>query len=701
MGDSCHHRPMRLTSVSMFVLGGSLWLMGCPGTTLAPVGGECPRPGRGTTVGCRAGLVCAYGRCREDCTSSRDCDAGRRCLVNADGANVCSLEAEDTCRAASDCAGGLSCARGECRTECEGDTDCVNGTCSSGTCTEAVSMSMPDGALCTSDEGCRGGSVCAIGRCRPSCAEGCDRDSRCLSDLGTLGCSLPDENDCTDTSECTDGLVCVASECRTECTADTDCAPGGRCVESSCDEPMGMGPVDAYVPPGVDGGRIAVPDAFIPGIDGGPRGAQTQLATAFTTNPLPSQTVEVLSGWISPMMPARDIVAGSFLAPIGVSITGRSDPDGRGVGYVGTVDGTGAARIFRFPGDAPELATERSSDVAAASDLIDLALLEDGAVVRGLFVRSHTEDMPTTQAGWTWTEGSAPAPYNRNVGTFGHGVYTFGQAAIAGGERTVGPDQDLRYLVRERERVEIATEPVRYEAGEPFLSALDVGARVAASDRTTSLFTSDPLTIRALPDFALVWDPETGTSTMLRLREEGGTLRTSYERLGFLDATDAPPVIAQQHLIRTEALVALPNGPTTTLHQISCPEPSECVSEAMQFLPTPGGTSATTLAAAPLRNGYALFTVDSEGIVLRVLRRDLSVVPGYDDGRTLEALGTSTLSMDGGTYTLMDLEAYAYAVEDAGGSTQSVTLLVAGLFTNFTSRQMRLWVSGVRVEVPR
>ncbi len=73
----------------------------------------------------------------------------------------------------------------------------------------------------------------------------------------------------------------------------------------------------------------------------------------------------------------------------------------------------------------------------------------------------------------------------------------------------------------------------------------------------------------------------------------------------------------------------------------------------------------------------------------------------YDDGRTLEALGTSTLSMDGGTYTLMDLEAYAYAVEDAGGSTQSVTLLVAGLFTNFTSRQMRLWVSGVRVEVPR
>jgi hypothetical protein len=188
---------------------------------------------------------------------------------------------------------------------------------------------------------------------------------------------------------------------------------------------------------------------------------------------------------------------------------------------------------------------------------------------------------------------------------------------------------------------------------------------------------------------------------MLRLREEGGTLRTSYERLGFLDATDAPPVIAQQHLIRTEALVALPNGPTTTLHQISCPEPSECVSEAMQFLPTPGGTSATTLAAAPLRNGYALFTVDSEGIVLRVLRRDLSVVPGYDDGRTLEALGTSTLSMDGGTYTLMDLEAYAYAVEDAGGSTQSVTLLVAGLFTNFTSRQMRLWVSGVRVEVPR
>ena len=147
---------------------------------------------------------------------------------------------------------------------------------------------------------------------------------------------------------------------------------------------------------------------------------------------------------------------------------------------------------------------------------------------------------------------------------------------------------------------------------------------------------------------------------------------------------------------------------TTKLSSTSIRTPSWTPRRNRRFTPpvtpairlTPGGTSATTLAAAPLRNGYALVTVDSEGIVLRVLRRDLSVVPGYDDGRTLEALGTSTLSMDGGTYNLMELEAYAYAVEDAGGSTRSVTLLVAGLFTNFTTRQMRLWVSGVRVEVP-
>ncbi|MBX7196693.1 MAG: hypothetical protein K1X94_31865 [Sandaracinaceae bacterium] len=680
----------------------SALLVACPGTTLSPLGGECSRPGRGAAAGCRAGLTCAYGRCREDCTSSRDCALGRRCLANPDGVNVCSLETDDTCRAASDCPAELSCTRGECRTACDTDADCAGGTCSSSACTEPVSMSMPDGSPCTSDLGCLTGSLCGASRCRPACEGGCDRASRCLNVMGVLGCALPDENECTDTTDCTDGLVCVASECRTECTTDGECGPGGHCVDSSCDEPMGTGLVDAAVAPGVDAGRVAVPDAWYMRFDGGPRGSQTQLAQAFTANPLPSQTVRVLPSWISPSMPARDIVVGSMLAPIGVTLTARSDADGRGVGFVGTVDGAGTAHLFRFPGDAPSEAVDRSSDLAAADHLIDMAIIEDGAVVRGLLLRNRTEDMITTQAGWTWTEGSAPTAYDHDVGLFSYGVYTFGQATIAGGSRTIGPDQDLRYLVRERERLQTGTEPpYGYTPGDAFLSVLDVGARTAGSDRTASIFSSDVLVMRGLPDYALVWDPESRTSTMLRLRSEGGTLRTAYERVGFLDASDAPPVIAQSALFRSEAMIAAPNGPSTTLHQLSCPAATECVSEAMVFLPTPGGTDATTLAAAPLRNAYALLTVDSEGIVLRALARDLTVIPGYDDGSTLEALGQSTLEVEGARYSLLDLDAYAFAVENTGGDVLSVTLLVAGLYEDFTASRVRLWVGGVRVEIPR
>lgn len=675
---------------------GALLTAGCPGTSLAPLGGECTRPGRGSAAGCRAGLVCNFGRCREDCESSRDCEAGRRCLASTDG-SACSLEMEDMCRGAAECPGDLECARGECRTACEDGAECgVGGTCAGGTCTEPVSMAMPDGSACASDEGCMGGSVCAVGRCRPSCAEGCDRDSRCLSDMGVLGCSLPNENDCTETTDCPEGLVCAGDECRTMCAVDTDCAPGGRCAMGTCDERTGSGPLDAGPRRDAPG---EIPDAPLPGFDTGPRAAQSELARAFTGHPSMAQTITVLANFLSPSFPTRDIVLGSMQAPIGVSLTARPDADGRGVGYAAAVDGSGAARLYRFSADAPDAAVDRSSELAAATNLIDVALLEDGATVRGLLLRDRSDDMPATQAGWTWEEGAAPSSYDRTLGFGGLGVYNFGSAAIAGGTRSIGPDEDLRYLLRERQRVALGTDPETYEPGPAYLSVLDAGRRQAASDPTAALFMSDVLVLRALPDFALVWDPETRLTAMLRLNEEGGTLRTAYERLGFISEAEAPPAIAQAHLVRSEAYVAIPDGSSTQLHQISCPVAGACVTEAMAFLPTPGGTSATQLAAAPLRDGVALFTVDSEGIVLRVLRRDLTAVPGYDDGMPLEPLGDGVLRIDGGTYNLMDLEAYAIGQEDAGGI-RSVTLLVSALYTNFTSRQSRIWIGGVRAVVP-
>jgi hypothetical protein len=676
-------------------------LAGCPGTSLSDLGGPCTGTGRGSVAGCRAGLSCDFGRCRERCETSRDCEAGHRCLVGAaDG--VCSLAAEDTCRAEADCGGGLACDRGECRTACADDGECgTGGTCSGGTCAEPVSMATPDGTACTSDETCGGGSVCALGRCRPSCAAGCNRGTRCLSDMGTLGCELPDEQTCADETDCPDALTCAAGECRTECTASSDCAPGGRCdtTTSTCDEPDSTGRVDAAVRPGEDA-WVMRPDSPFPDAPSVSRGPQTQLARAFTANPLASR-VDVLPAYLSPPFAGRDIITGSMQAPIGVSLAARPDADMRGVGYVAAVDRTGAARLYRFPGDDPSAAADRSGDLATATNLIDVGLAEDGTAIRGLLVRDRAADVPATQAGWTWSEGGAPTAFDRPRG--GLGVYTFGQAAIAGGDRSVGPDQDLRYLVRERERIARGTEPETYEPGAPYFTVLDAGARQVASDATAALFTGDVLNVRALPDFALVWDPDTRASAMLRLREEGGVLRTGFERLGFVDTSDAPPSIAQQALLRTEAVIAVPNGPTTTLHRISCPEPSDCAPAAtgtsMVFLPTPGGVTATAIALAPLVGGYALVTADSEGIVVRALGRELEEIPGYDDGMRLESIGDSTLR-DGGTYNLLDLEAYAFRQDDAVGDLRSVTLLVAALYYDFTARQARIWVRGVRVTAP-
>jgi hypothetical protein len=527
--------------------------------------------------------------------------------------------------------------------------------------------------------------------------------------MGTLGCSLPDEDTCSGESDCPDTLTCAGGECRTTCTSTAECGPGGRCdtTTSTCDEPQSTGRADAGSTSRIDAGPTTRVDANLGEIDGGavfidggPRGAQTQIARAFTLSPLPSQIVRVLPAYVSPPFSGRDLIAGSMIAPIGVSLAARASADLRGVGYVGAVDGSGAARIFRFPGDDPSAATDRSSDLAAATNLIDLALAEDGTQIRGLLVRDRTADVPVAQAGWTWVEGGAPSAYDRTYAS-GLGVYTFGQAAIAGGERSVGADQDLRFLVRERERVPVGTDPETYRPGTAYLSTLDVGRTQVARDATAALFTGDVLQIRALADFALIWDPNTRASVMMRLREEGGILRTGYERLGFVGTSVAPPAIAQQSLLRTEAVIAVPNGPSTTLHRITCPAASDCapsMGTAEVFLPTPGGTTATAIAIAPLLGGYALVTADAEGIVVRALTRELEEVPGYDDGTRLEPLGGSTIS-DGGTFSLLDLDAYTVRQDD-GTDLHAVTLYVAGLFYDFTARQARLWVRGVRVEVP-
>ncbi len=634
---------------------------------------------------------------------ARDCDQGQRCLAGEGDGAVCSLPSEASCRGAEDCGGALSCARGECRTSCEASADCVRGECSSGTCVEPVSSAMPDGSACTSDEGCRVGSTCSIGRCRPACELGCPRGSRCLAGTPSPGCSLPDENRCTSTDACTSGLVCAEGECRTPCETDADCGPSGRCRASSCDEPEGRGRLDAGSLARIDGGRIEVPDAYIHLIDTGPRGSQTRLATAFTANPLPSQTVELVSSWTSPAIVAPDLAARGELAPLRLALAGRSDPDERGVAYAGVADGEGKARVFRFPAAAPSEATDVSSVFASASDLVALALAEDGGVVRGLLIRDHREPSFPSDVGYRWTEGGPPAGFGRRVGPEGgQEAIEFGEAVVTGGARAIGPNQDLRYLLREHATAfEPEPYPGRWTLGPPYLSVLDASGREIASDRTDAIFTSSPLFVTGLHDLAMVWDPSTRRATMVRLRASGPTtIATSYDPLGFLGAGAGRPVVAPNPLIRATLLVAEPRGASLRLFELDCPRAGACASTRSIDLATPSGTEASLLAAAPLMNGYALVTADAAGIALTALERDLSVVPGYDDGRSLPPLDERVVTIEGRPYTLIDLAAYPVGILRTESDLRSVTLLVGGLYLDAEAHRLRIRVSGVRVALP-
>lgn len=666
-------------------------LPACSASSASGEGSACSGTGRST---CSTGLECAAGFCRESCETSRDCDAGRRCLATTDGA-FCSLPSEDSCRVGEgedDPCGALVCARGECRTTCESAGDCgTGGACSDGTCVEPISSAQPDGSPCTTDEGCRTGSVCAGGRCRPACAsEACDRGNRCLSFEGTLGCSLDDEDACTTSSTCSSDLQCAEGECRTRCDTSADCGPTGTCTDGTCDEPTSTGRADAGS--SRDAGYYAddVP-AF--GFDTGPRGAQTQLANLVTASPDITSVVTILDPYLSPTFSAR---TDASRGPTVLTLAAADTSDGHGVGYVGAIDGTERAHLFQFAADAPGAATDVSSSVSDAAPIVGLTLAEDSFRVRGIFLRDRSDDLPDTSAGWLWTSDGGLSPYSRDLGT-SYGVYTFGEAGIMGGTRSIGADQTLRIVVNERERIQTATEPFEtYAAGEAYLSTLGVVANELARDG--SFFAVDTPRVRSAPDFGLLWDSSARTSRMMRFSETSGSLVTSFDTLSFIGSSTSAPSLAGHPLFRTEAAIAVPNASSTTLHRITCPVSSACSQTSSAEVGTPSGGALIAQALATVENGYVLVTGDASGVILRPIGRTLSVIPGYDSGALLEPFTPSSIVEGSTTYALTDVQAYAIDHRTSGGSVQTVTVLVAGLFVG--GSQARVWVGGLHITIP-
>src|SRR5882724_2504033 len=101
---------------------------------------------------CDNPLVCAFKRCHNQCTSSRDCMIGLRCVQAKDvdtgmslGGTVCQLpdEATKPCTLNSDCPGAQICGiDAKCRDQCALDKDCVvkDQVCTEHTCADKVEL---------------------------------------------------------------------------------------------------------------------------------------------------------------------------------------------------------------------------------------------------------------------------------------------------------------------------------------------------------------------------------------------------------------------------------------------------------------------------------------------------------------------------------------------------------------------------------
>jgi hypothetical protein len=123
---------------------------GCGDSGKPPTGKACV-----LNTECNNPLACTFGKCHVQCTESRDCQPGQRCVKSATG-NVCQLEEEKRCPPSGACMQPLICAIDlQCRNNCTTMADCpLNQLCASGACAE-VSETM-DGKLKVTDAGAGG-----------------------------------------------------------------------------------------------------------------------------------------------------------------------------------------------------------------------------------------------------------------------------------------------------------------------------------------------------------------------------------------------------------------------------------------------------------------------------------------------------------------------------------------------------------------
>jgi alpha-tubulin suppressor-like RCC1 family protein len=288
-------RSFPCPSSTLVLLAIALGAAGCGKSgNVAPK--HIPATGLGCTVNseCEAPLVCTWARCHAQCSETRDCPIGERCVLLAAG-GLCQLQLEARCDYTSDCQSPLVCAiDGKCRSECKSDRDCakkqvctpsggakvcadldelnasqmltpasppqprdggtdvppssttdgpasvLDGGDTGGPATDAPGTDTPpagDGGSTTCEAPCGVGGLCVAGKCEPCgksdqicCNGGCDPGLSCSSNK--CGCGAANQA-CCGGMTCNTGLTCDKAQMPPVCacgTAGNACCPEMKCM---------------------------------------------------------------------------------------------------------------------------------------------------------------------------------------------------------------------------------------------------------------------------------------------------------------------------------------------------------------------------------------------------------------------------------------------------------------------------------------
>lgn len=183
---------------------------------------------------CNDPFSCTFERCHEQCVDSRDCPGDERCVLTDEDFHVCQLDIETECEEAADCKGDQTCGvDAECRDECDGEGDCVDGqACSYGLCADEEELT-DDGQLPIATGHEPDGSGGSAGMSSGGTDGGGTGGGTTSTGGGGTGGTSTTSTTGTPDAECGNGILDEDEECD-----DDGTQPGDGC-NSTCEEETG------------------------------------------------------------------------------------------------------------------------------------------------------------------------------------------------------------------------------------------------------------------------------------------------------------------------------------------------------------------------------------------------------------------------------------------------------------------------------